>query len=80
MESMTYSYSWDPQLEQDWTWTEKYPAQPEILHYIEHVADRHDFRRDIEFETRRHRRGRSTRTTGRGRSRPTGDRCIDAVS
>jgi cation diffusion facilitator CzcD-associated flavoprotein CzcO len=51
VESMTYSYSWDPQLEQEWSWTEKYPAQPEILRYIEHVADRHDLRRDIEFET-----------------------------
>ena len=31
-------------------WTERYPAQPEILRYLEHVADRFDLRRDIELE------------------------------
>jgi cyclohexanone monooxygenase len=52
IESMTYSYSWSRELEQDWTWTERYAAQPEILRYIEHVADRFDLRRDIRFSTR----------------------------
>lgn len=52
IESIEYSYSFDPQLEQDWTWTERYASQPEILAYIRHVADRHDLRRDIEFDTR----------------------------
>jgi cation diffusion facilitator CzcD-associated flavoprotein CzcO len=28
VESMEYSYSFDPQLEQDWEWSEKYPTQP----------------------------------------------------
>ena len=51
VESMVYSYSWDPELEQEWNWTERYAAQPEILRYIEHVADRHDLRRDISFDT-----------------------------
>jgi cation diffusion facilitator CzcD-associated flavoprotein CzcO len=50
--SLDYSYSFDPQLEQEWQWTEKYPTQPEILRYADHVADRFDLRRDIRFETR----------------------------
>ena len=52
VESMAYSYSFSPELEQEWTWTEKYPTQPEILRYIEHVADRFDLRRDVTFDTR----------------------------
>lgn len=50
--SMEYCYSFDEQLQQDWVWTERYPAQAEILKYIEHVADRFDLRRDIQFDTR----------------------------
>ena len=52
VESMHYSYSFDPDLEQQWEWTEKYPAQPEIHAYLRHVADRHDLRRDIVLNTR----------------------------
>jgi cyclohexanone monooxygenase len=50
--SLEYCYSFDDQLQQDWVWTERYPAQAEILSYIEHVADRFDLRRDIQFNTR----------------------------
>jgi len=46
-----YTYSWDPELENDWTWSEKYATQPEILKYLQHVADRYDLRRDIRFST-----------------------------
>jgi cyclohexanone monooxygenase len=52
VESMAYSYSFSPELEQEWTWTEKYPTQPEILRYIEHVAERFDLTRDVTFDTR----------------------------
>jgi cyclohexanone monooxygenase len=52
VESMDYCYSFSPELEQEWTWTERYATQPEILRYIDHVADRFDLRRDIQFETR----------------------------
>lgn len=52
VESVQYSYSWDEDLQQEWEWTERFATQPEILRYIEHVADRHDLRRDITFETR----------------------------
>ncbi len=51
VESMQYSYSFDPELEQEWEWSERYSGQPEILRYAEHVADRYDLRRDIHFET-----------------------------
>jgi cyclohexanone monooxygenase len=52
VESMDYSYSFSHELEQDWTWSERYATQPEILRYVNHVADRFDLRRDIQFETR----------------------------
>jgi len=52
VESMEYSYSFDEDLQQEWDWTERYAGQPEILRYIDHVADRFDLRRDIRFNTR----------------------------
>ena len=52
VESMDYSYSFSDELQQEWHWTERYAAQPEILKYANHVADRFDLRRDIQFETR----------------------------
>jgi cyclohexanone monooxygenase len=52
IESMVYSYSFSDELEQEWTWSERYAAQPEILAYLEHVADRFDLRRDMLLETR----------------------------
>ena len=52
VESLEYSYSFSPELEQEWEWTERYATQPEILRYAQHVADRFDLRRDIEFNTR----------------------------
>jgi cyclohexanone monooxygenase len=52
VESMDYSYGFSPELEQEWTWSERYATQPEILRYANHVADRFDLRRDIAFETR----------------------------
>ena len=51
-ESHNYSYSFSPELEQDWEWSSKYPGQPEILAYLQHVAERFDLRRDIVFDTR----------------------------
>lgn len=51
-ESLVYSYSFSEELQQEWNWTERYASQPEILRYINHVADRFDLRRDIVFDTR----------------------------
>ncbi|HZQ56506.1 MAG TPA: alpha/beta hydrolase fold domain-containing protein [Acidimicrobiales bacterium] len=47
-----YTYSFDPALEDEWVWSEKYATQPEILRYLGYVADRYDLRRDIAFSTR----------------------------
>jgi cyclohexanone monooxygenase len=52
VESMDYSYSFSAELEQEWEWTERYPTQPEILRYLNHVADRFELRPLIQFETR----------------------------
>jgi len=52
VESMEYSYSFDPALQQEWNWSERYAGQPEILRYANHVADRFDLRKDISFNTK----------------------------
>lgn len=51
-ESLAYSFSFSPELEQEWTWSERYAPQPEILEYARHVSERFDLRKDIQFETR----------------------------
>jgi cyclohexanone monooxygenase len=52
VESMEYSYSFSNNLQQEWQWPERYGTQPEILRYINHVADRFDLRRDVQLSTR----------------------------
>ena len=51
-ESYSYSYSFSDALQQEWSWTEKYPQQPEVMRYLNHVADRFDLRRSFRFDTR----------------------------
>jgi cyclohexanone monooxygenase len=51
VESMQYSYSFSEALQQEWNWSERFSAQPEILAYAHHVAERFDLRRSIEFDT-----------------------------
>jgi len=52
VESLDYSYTFDPAFDAEWEWSEKYAPQPEILRYLQHVADKLDLRRDIKFSTR----------------------------
>ena len=52
VESMEYSYQFSDELQQEWEWSERYATQPEILQYINHVADRFALRSDIQLETR----------------------------
>jgi cyclohexanone monooxygenase len=52
IESLEYGYSFDEALENEWRWSERYASQPELLRYLNHVADRYDLRRDIKLETR----------------------------
>ena len=49
--SMQYSYQFSEDLQQEWTWSETFASQAEILRYLNHVADRFDLRRDIQFNT-----------------------------
>jgi cation diffusion facilitator CzcD-associated flavoprotein CzcO len=51
IDSMQYSFQFSEELQQEWRWTERYASQPELLSYIEHVADRFELRRDITFNT-----------------------------
>jgi cation diffusion facilitator CzcD-associated flavoprotein CzcO len=51
-ESYVYSYSFSKELEQEWVWSSKYPEQPEILAYLQHVAERFDLLGDIQLQTR----------------------------
>src|ERR687889_1644945 len=54
-DSESYFYSFSDRLSEDllheWTWSERFAAQPEILSYLRHVADRFDLRKDIRFRT-----------------------------
>ena len=52
IECVEYSYSFSKELEQEWDWSERYASQPEIERYANHVAERFDLRRDIQFNTR----------------------------
>ncbi len=52
VESVDYSFDFDPDLEAEWTWSERYASQPEILRYAQHVSVKYDLRRDIDFSTR----------------------------
>ena len=48
--SLEYSFGFDPELEQEWVWTEHFASQPEIEKYLNHLADRYDLRRDIHLD------------------------------
>ena len=51
IESLEYSYAFSEELQQEWHWPERYSEQPDVLRYLEWVADRLDLRRDIQFDT-----------------------------
>jgi cation diffusion facilitator CzcD-associated flavoprotein CzcO len=52
VESIDYCYSFSDKLQQEWTWTEKYATQGEILRYLTWVADSLELRSGITFDTR----------------------------
>jgi cation diffusion facilitator CzcD-associated flavoprotein CzcO len=72
--SIDYSYGMSPEVEQEWTWSEYFAAQPELMAYFDFVASRLDLRRSYQFDTRVTRaawdEGRSlwTITTSRGQT------------
>ena len=49
VQSIDYSYSFDDELQDEWVWSERYATQPEILSYMNHVAERFDLLRDIQL-------------------------------
>src|SRR6188768_475543 len=51
-ESYSYGYSFSQELLQEWDWSEHFAGQPETLRYLNHVADKFDLRRDIQFRSR----------------------------
>ena len=51
-ESYTYCFTFSKELLQEWSWSGRYPEQPEILTYLNHVADRFDLRPNIQFDTK----------------------------
>jgi cation diffusion facilitator CzcD-associated flavoprotein CzcO len=51
-ESHAYCYTFSEELMREWEWSERYPEQPEIMRYLNYVADRFDLKRDIRFNTR----------------------------
>jgi len=52
VESLEYSFSFSDDLQQQWRWSDRYATQAQILEYMNHVADRFELRRDIQFNTR----------------------------
>jgi cyclohexanone monooxygenase len=50
--SLEYSFGFSEELEQEWNWPEVFSAQPDILRYANHIADKFDLRRNITFNTR----------------------------
>ncbi|MDQ8729831.1 NAD(P)/FAD-dependent oxidoreductase [Bradyrhizobium sp. LHD-71] len=51
-ESYSYGYSFSKELLEEWNWSEHFAGQPETLRYLNHVADKFDLRRDIQFRSR----------------------------
>jgi cation diffusion facilitator CzcD-associated flavoprotein CzcO len=50
-ESWVYILNISKELNDDWVWPERYPSQPEMKRYFNHVVDRLDMRRHIQFNT-----------------------------
>ena len=51
-ESYSYAFSFSQELLDEWDWTEHFSPQPETLRYLNHVADKFDLRKDIQFRSR----------------------------
>ncbi|UPY38039.1 NAD(P)/FAD-dependent oxidoreductase [Sediminicoccus sp. KRV36] len=65
-ESYSYGFSFDPELLQEWSWSEHFAPQPETLRYLERVAGKYDLHRDIQFNAEvksAHRTGDAWRVT-----------------
>lgn len=52
VESVEYSYSFSPEIQQEWKWSTRYAHQPELLRYAKYVAEKLNLYEDIQFDTR----------------------------
>lgn len=52
LECWDYSYSFSPELQDEYEWPERYPASSELMRYLNHVADRYQLRDHIQFNTK----------------------------
>lgn len=50
-ESYSYAYSFSDELLEEWDWSEHFASQPEILSYLQHMADKFDLLKDINFSS-----------------------------
>ena len=64
-EAYIYQYLFSEELYKGWSWSEKFPGQPEIERWLNYVADRLDLRKDIQFNTHRHQRAHFDEATKR---------------
>lgn len=51
-ESWVYAFRFSKDLLNEWSWSERYPTQPEVERYLRHVVDKFDLRKDMQFNTR----------------------------
>ncbi|KAJ5369124.1 uncharacterized protein N7496_008884 [Penicillium cataractarum] len=51
-ESLSYAFSFDKELMNEWHWKESFAPQSEILRYVERIAEKHDLAKNIQFNTR----------------------------
>ncbi|MFO1071985.1 MAG: NAD(P)/FAD-dependent oxidoreductase [Geminicoccaceae bacterium] len=76
-EAYIYQYLFDEELYKGWSWSEKFPGQPEIERWMHYVADRLDLRKDIQFNTTI-KEARFDEATGRWTLRTEQGQVIDA--
>ncbi|KAK5193921.1 hypothetical protein LTR99_005849 [Exophiala xenobiotica] len=51
-ESWVYILTFLEEIDMGWKWKERFPTQPEVEQYVNHVVDHLDLRKDMEFNTR----------------------------
>ncbi|KAL5458743.1 hypothetical protein PMIN06_003207 [Paraphaeosphaeria minitans] len=51
-ESLSYCYSFDEELLEEWNWKDTFAFQPDTHKYIKRVAEKHDLYKDIQFNRR----------------------------
>ncbi|MDP4027097.1 NAD(P)/FAD-dependent oxidoreductase [Methylobacterium sp. NEAU 140] len=76
-EGYIYQYLFSEELYKDWSWSEKFPAQPEIERWLHYVTERLDLRKDIQFDTTIT-QARFDEATGRWRIETDRGQAIDA--